>query len=101
MQRAHRKMRSTGRNAETRCGTKRKKNTQTQNKTVRISSSSLSTSFLASSASADSRLWAMTRPRCCTDNWSCRQSRCRISSHWVVCRVEAEESVRRQRKDFS
>uniref|UniRef100_A0A674IDJ5 Uncharacterized protein n=1 Tax=Terrapene triunguis TaxID=2587831 RepID=A0A674IDJ5_9SAUR len=43
---------------------------------VRISSISHSTSFLASSC-----------PRCCTSSFSCRQSLCRISSHWVVCRV--------------
>uniref|UniRef100_A0A8C3XM41 Uncharacterized protein n=1 Tax=Chelydra serpentina TaxID=8475 RepID=A0A8C3XM41_CHESE len=52
--------------------------------TVRISSISLPTSFLASSC-----------PRCCTSSFSCRQSLCRISSHWVVCQEGKAESFKK------
>uniref|UniRef100_A0A669PAE3 Uncharacterized protein n=1 Tax=Phasianus colchicus TaxID=9054 RepID=A0A669PAE3_PHACC len=51
---------------------------------VRISRSSDSTSFFASSLLALIKLKAMTSPRCCTSMLSCKQSLCRISSHWVV-----------------
>uniref|UniRef100_A0A8C4JKA0 Secreted protein n=1 Tax=Dromaius novaehollandiae TaxID=8790 RepID=A0A8C4JKA0_DRONO len=57
---------------------------------VRISSSSVSTSFFASPLSALIKLKAMTSPRCCTSTLSCKQSRCRISSHWVVCKEGTE-----------
>uniref|UniRef100_A0A803T1G2 Uncharacterized protein n=1 Tax=Anolis carolinensis TaxID=28377 RepID=A0A803T1G2_ANOCA len=53
--------------------------------TVRISSISLPISVLARPASACIRLCTTTRPRCCTSARSCRHSRCRISSHCVVC----------------
>uniref|UniRef100_A0A452GRL1 Uncharacterized protein n=1 Tax=Gopherus agassizii TaxID=38772 RepID=A0A452GRL1_9SAUR len=51
---------------------------------VRISSISLSTSFLASSC-----------PRCCTSSFSCRQSLCKISSHWVVCKEGKAVSLKK------
>uniref|UniRef100_A0A8B9VED3 Secreted protein n=1 Tax=Anas zonorhyncha TaxID=75864 RepID=A0A8B9VED3_9AVES len=56
---------------------------------VRISRSSVSTTFFASSLSALIKLKVMTSPRCCTSMLSCKQSLCRISSHWVLllCRV--------------
>uniref|UniRef100_A0A8C6TE59 Uncharacterized protein n=1 Tax=Neogobius melanostomus TaxID=47308 RepID=A0A8C6TE59_9GOBI len=54
--------------------------------TVRISSSSLSISFLASSALSEfSMLLIITMPRCWMSVFGWRQRRCRISSHWVVC----------------
>uniref|UniRef100_A0A8D0KU32 Uncharacterized protein n=1 Tax=Strix occidentalis caurina TaxID=311401 RepID=A0A8D0KU32_STROC len=57
---------------------------------VRISRSSVSTSFFASSLSARIKLKAMTSPRCCTSMLSCKQSLCRISSHWVVFKGERD-----------
>uniref|UniRef100_A0A663E3R2 Secreted protein n=1 Tax=Aquila chrysaetos chrysaetos TaxID=223781 RepID=A0A663E3R2_AQUCH len=57
---------------------------------VRISRSSDSTSFFASSLSALIKLKAMTSPRCCTSMLSCKQSLCRISSHWVVFKEERD-----------
>uniref|UniRef100_A0A8B9J383 Uncharacterized protein n=1 Tax=Amazona collaria TaxID=241587 RepID=A0A8B9J383_9PSIT len=57
---------------------------------VRISRSSVSTSFLARSLSALIKLKAMTSPRCCTSMLSCKQSLCRISSHWVVFEGERD-----------
>uniref|UniRef100_A0A674H608 Uncharacterized protein n=1 Tax=Taeniopygia guttata TaxID=59729 RepID=A0A674H608_TAEGU len=53
---------------------------------VMISRSSDSTSFFASSLSQLIKLKAMTSPRCWTSMLSCKQSLCRISSHWVVCK---------------
>uniref|UniRef100_A0A672GY11 Uncharacterized protein n=1 Tax=Salarias fasciatus TaxID=181472 RepID=A0A672GY11_SALFA len=53
---------------------------------VRISSISLSISFLVSSLSSElNMLWTITRPRCWMCGLSCRHSLCRISSHWAVC----------------
>ncbi len=58
--------------------------------TERISSISLSISFLASSLSSESRmLYTITRPRCCTLGLLWRHNLCRISSHWEVCRKRA------------
>uniref|UniRef100_A0A8D2MPB8 Uncharacterized protein n=1 Tax=Zonotrichia albicollis TaxID=44394 RepID=A0A8D2MPB8_ZONAL len=55
-----------------------------------ISRSSDSTSFLASSLSELIKLKAMTSPRCWTSMLSCKQSLCKISSHWVVCKGKGD-----------
>uniref|UniRef100_A0A8C9MTS7 Uncharacterized protein n=1 Tax=Serinus canaria TaxID=9135 RepID=A0A8C9MTS7_SERCA len=89
---AKQKMKKTGHRLACRGQQSTSRQTQ-EEKRVRISRSSDSTSFFASSLSELIKLKAMTSPRCWTSKLSCKQSLCRISSHWVV-------SMREQGKEM-